>query len=151
MEQAFEWSNLSYFFYPYYWANRNPEWENLSQIVANDPAFEQFLRAGSARVIVPARPGFDLAVKNWLMYQIPFMDGHLPAPDDPLYISIDKEIREMTSPWEGGIPGDTWQSRVGTTLLYLEKDGDLPFKNDLHQLPAEKSKPYFPKPIITFS
>lgn len=147
LEQAFEWNNMSYFFYPYYWASRK-DWPELSQIVATDLDFERFLRAGSARVIVPARLGFDLAVKNWLMYQVPFMDGHLPAPDDELYISIDKEIRELTSPWEGGIPGDTWQSRVSTTMLYLEKDGDLPFTNDSHQLPAEKGKPYIPEPII---
>jgi hypothetical protein len=150
LEQAFEWSNLSYFFYPYYWASRS-DWPDLSQIVANDPEFERFLRAGSARVIVPARPGFDVAVKNWLQYQIPFMDGHLPAPDEALYISVDKEIRELTSPWEGGIPGDTWQSRVSTTLLYLEEQGDLPFINDLHQLPAEQGKHYVPKPIIEFT
>lgn len=149
LEQAFEWNNMTYMFYPYYWAKR-ADWEVRSQIVANDPDFERFLRAGSARVIVPTRPGFDDAVRNWLLYRVPFVSGQLPSPDDPLYISIDKEIRELTSPWEGGVPGDTWQSRVGTTLLYLEKDGDLPFTNTEHQLPAPAGLPYTPKAMIEF-
>jgi hypothetical protein len=147
LEQAFEWNNLTYVFYPYYWARRE-DWEKRSQIVANDPEFERFLRCGSARVIVSARPGFDDAVRNWLLYRVPFISGQLPSPDDPLYISLDKEIREITSPWEGGIPGDTWQARVTTTLLYLEKEGDLPFANDRHQLPAPEGIPFVPKAYI---
>ena len=150
LEQAFEWTNLSYFFYPYYWAKRS-DWEERAEIVANDPEFERFLRAGSARVIVPARPGFEDAVKNWLLHATPFISGQLPAPDDKLYVSLDTEIRELTSPWEGGIPGDSWQSRVSTTLLYLEKEGDLPFTNDKHQLPAPLGVPYKPKPVIEFT
>jgi hypothetical protein len=147
MEQAFEWNNLTYVFYPYYWADR-ASWETRLQLTANDPEFERFLQAGSARVILPARPGFEDAVRNWLFHRVPFISGQLPAPNHPLYISIDKEIREIVSPWEGGIPGDFWQSRVSTTLMYLEEDGDLPFANAQHQLPAPQGKPYKPELIF---
>jgi hypothetical protein len=150
LEQAFEWTNLTYMFFPYYWAARS-EWEERSQITANDPDFERFLRAGSARVIVPARPGFEVAVHNWLLHVVPFISGKLPSPDDSLYVSIDTEIRELTSPWEGGIPGDTWQARTSTTLLYLESRGDLPFINDHHELPAPPGVPYTPKPVIVMN
>jgi hypothetical protein len=70
-------------------------------------------------------------------------------PDDPLYVAMDTEIREMTDPWRGGIPCDTWQSRISTTLLYLEADGDLPFVNTEHQLPAPVGVPFDPAPIET--
>jgi hypothetical protein len=149
LEQAFEWSNLSYLFYPYFWAARS-KWEELSQITANDPEFERFLRAGSARVIVPTRPNFEDAVRNWLLTGVPFISGQLPSPDEDMYVSIDTEIREITAPQDGGIPGDHWQSRLTTTLLYLEREGDLPFTNTHHQLPAPVGVPYTPGPIITF-
>jgi hypothetical protein len=149
LEQAFEWNNMSWIFYPYYWAARK-NWPDRTQLVANDPEFERFLRSGSARVIVPARPGFDDAVKNWLEKGVPFLSGRLPTPDEDLYIRIDTEIRELTSPWEGGYAGEDWQSQVSTTMLYLEETGDLPFVNTEHRLPAPKDKWYTPKSIIAF-
>ena len=142
---------MTWFFYPYYWSERD-EWEDRTQLVANDPEFERFLRSGSARVVVPARPGFEVAVGNWLMTQKPFISGRLPSPDEDLYISIDREIRELTSPLEGGTPGDSWQAQVGTTMMYLEEEkGDLLFINKFHQLPAPKGIEYKPKPIIDFT
>lgn len=134
LEQAFEWSNLSYVFYSYFWAGRDG-WNELTATSANDPEFERFLRAGSARVILPARPGFDEAVRNWLAHGVPFIDGHLPAPDDPLYVSIDREIRDLTAPVPGGVACDTWTSKVGTTMLYLDDNAVLPFGNDNALLP----------------
>lgn len=125
LEQAFEWSNLAWVFYPYYWSDR-AKWETLSQIRADDPEFERFLKAGSARVILPARPVFEDAVKNWLMTGVPYIDGQLPCPDDALYVSIDTEIREILSPQDGGVPGDHWQTRLSTTMLYLEAEPRLP-------------------------
>jgi hypothetical protein len=150
LEQAFEWNNMSWVFYPYYWAARK-DWPDRAQLVANDPEFERFLRSGSARVILPARPGFDDAVNNWLAKGVPWLSGRLPAPDEDLYIRIDTEIRELTSPREGGYAGDDWQSQVSTTMLYLEKTGDLPFVNSHHQLPAPKDEWYTPEPIIKFA
>ena len=99
-------------------------------------------------VILPTRPGFDIAVGNWLVHGKPFVTGQLPTPDDPLYVSIDTEIRELTSPWRGGYPGDHWQSRVSTTLLYLEQEGDLPFTNTARQLPAKPGEWFEPKDLI---
>jgi hypothetical protein len=149
LEQAFEWNNMSWVFYPYYWADRT-DWPVRTQLFANDPEFERFLRSGSARVILPARPGFDDAVNNWLATGVPFLSGRLPTADETLYVRIDTEIRELTAPREGGYAGDTWQSQVSTTMLYLEEKGDLPFVNEYHRLPARKGEWYEPEPIITF-
>ena len=68
LEQALEWGNLSYVCYPYYWA-RGSEWDDLVSIEGADPNLVNFLRSGSARVVVPARPGFELAILHWLIYQ----------------------------------------------------------------------------------
>ena len=148
LEQAFEWGNMMYMFYPYYWADIG-SWESLSELTANDPEFERFLRAGSARVVVPARPGFNDAVKNWLQFQVPFLTGQLPAINDKLHVAIDREIRDLTASWDGGFAEDSWETRVSTTLLYLEEDGAMPITNDHAVLPVEKNEVYSPKPICT--
>jgi hypothetical protein len=90
-------------------------------------------------------------VNNWLATGVPFLSGRLPTTDEKLYIRIDTEIRELTAPREGGYAGDTWQSQVSTTMLYLEEKGDLPFINIDHQLPAPKGEWYEPEPIIEFT
>lgn len=57
-EQAIEWNNMTYLFYPYFWSNKS-EWVMLSQLDDEDPLFSRFLQAGAARVQVPVRPGFE--------------------------------------------------------------------------------------------
>jgi hypothetical protein len=136
LEQAFEWSNLSYAFYSYFWASRQNSWEELAGLSAQDPDFERFLRAGYVRVVLPARPGFDVAVHNWLQYQVPFINGRLPAPDDPLYIAIDQEIREIIAGVSGGVAGDAWTVRSATSLLYLDTAATLPLDNEARRLPV---------------
>ncbi len=45
-EQAFDWENMSYLFYPYYWAAKC-DWTSLIQSeFAADPIFQAFLQAG---------------------------------------------------------------------------------------------------------
>ena len=148
LEQAFEWGNLMYMFYPYYWADAG-SWESLSGLTANDPEFERFLRAGSARVVVAARPGFNDAVKNWLQFKMPFLTGQLPAINDKLHVAIDREIRDLTAPWDGGIAEDSWEALISTTLLYLDEDGAMPINNDAAVLPVAKNKVYKPKAICS--
>ncbi len=124
-EQAFEWGNLTYICYPYYWA-RDDRWGDLTVIEAADPQFAQFLRAGSVRVVVPARPGMEVSVKHWLAYCEPFLGGPLPTPDMPEFLSIAEEIRDLTAPIAGGEPGACWEVRLGTPLLWLDPDNKLP-------------------------
>jgi hypothetical protein len=124
-EQAFEWQNMIYVCYPYYWARGN-RWNELTSIEAADPTFAQFLRAGSVRVIVPARPGMELAVRNWLAYCEPFLDGTLPVPGDDDFLSIAQEIRDLTAPISGGEPGPCWEARMSTSLLWLDPGSTLP-------------------------
>lgn len=141
-EQAFEWGNITYVPYPYYWA-REGEWTDLARIEAVDPTFAQFLRAGSVRVVVPARPGSETAVKHWLTYCEIDLPGRLPIPDDPSYVSIAQEIHDLTAPMSGGEPGPCWESKMATTLLWLDTASQLPH-NDTRRLGAPPNPPEDP-------
>ena len=50
-EQAFEWEQITYLFYPYFWG-RKANWIMLSNQSDPDPAFMQFLQGGAARVVL---------------------------------------------------------------------------------------------------
>ncbi|MFP3693856.1 hypothetical protein, partial [Burkholderia sp. SIMBA_048] len=65
MEQAFEWENLSYYLYPYYWG-RKTNWNDLYQSDDTDPLFKAFLQSGMARVVATVRPGFEDAVQFYM-------------------------------------------------------------------------------------
>jgi hypothetical protein len=64
-EQALEWINITYLFYPYFWG-RKTNWAETIMIQNTDPLFEQFLHAGYSRVWVPVRPGFEPAIINYI-------------------------------------------------------------------------------------
>jgi hypothetical protein len=100
-ENAFEWTNMLYIFYPYFWGNKD-EWVTISQIVDDDPLYTRFLQAGSARVQVPVRPGFEKSMLHFLngngiwygeVTLVNSEDGQL----DPLYVSILDELKEQLS------------------------------------------------------
>jgi hypothetical protein len=94
-EQAFEWSNMSYLFYPYFWGQKS-EWPITLKNDDNDPPFARFLQAGAARVQVPVRPGYEGAVaylldtgnKPWEV------EDHAYTIEGSLFVSIIKEIKE---------------------------------------------------------
>lgn len=114
-EQAFEWSLMSYFFYPFYWAEKS-KWADLYNINdIDDHLFRAFLQSGMARVIVTVRPGFEEAV-NWYMAtgQV-WNGGQVPTMDDPMFVSIIEELRET----EGEVE-ETWETRVPTSLTVIQ-------------------------------
>jgi len=80
-EQAFEWSNMTYVFYPYFWAKKYNKWLDLSTIQNNDSAHAAFLRSSYARVVVPVRRGFECALMRYyetgekVWKNIPFENG----------------------------------------------------------------------------
>ena len=45
MEECFEWDQLTYQFFPYYWA-RYKNWKTLFELQDTDPLFQEFLKAG---------------------------------------------------------------------------------------------------------
>lgn len=117
MEQAFEWDNLSYYLYPYYWGNKQ-NWVELYQSENTDPLFRAFLQSGMARVIVTVRPGFEDAVQFYLATGKIWNGGEVPVIGDELYLSI---VDEMKHP-KGEKQGKAWLTRLPTTLNILQAE-----------------------------
>lgn len=98
-EQAFEWNNMTYIFYPYLWANKK-EWMQLSQLKDADPLFTKFLQAGSCRVNIPVRIGFETSMLNYLTSNIIWNgEGTLVNSEDgepnALHISVVEELKSQ--------------------------------------------------------
>lgn len=115
MEQAFEWENISYNFYPYYWADRD-EWNDLYNLTEGDSIFHSFLQSGMARVIAPVRPGFEDAVQFYMATGMIWSGGQVPVIGDPLFLSIVEELKEI----EGKPEGKAWITRVPTALTIIQ-------------------------------
>ena len=64
-ERAFEWTQMAYWFFPYFWGRRE-YWEERMGLQDTDPLHQQFLQAGSARVLVPVTPGYEERVLYYL-------------------------------------------------------------------------------------
>jgi hypothetical protein len=126
-EQSFEWDQAQWVFYPYFWA-RKITWVERFLKQDIDPEFLEFLRAGSARVVVPVRPGFELAVAHFLETgKLWGGEGEPPQINSPMYVSIIDEIRERTGAPKGELPvGTPWETRVPTALLLVRPKSDLP-------------------------
>jgi len=65
-QEAFEWNNMTYETYPYFWGRESNREDRLA-MESTDPLFERFLRAGAARVVVPVKPSHTEVV---LWYQL---------------------------------------------------------------------------------
>ncbi len=129
VEQAFEWAQLTFRLYPYYWKPRT-SWAQAMALQDADPAFAEFLRAGSARLVVPVRPGFELAVCSHLGISpvLPWQAGKPPIVDAEPYLSIAEEIKSsQTTLGQAPKRVDTpWIVRLPTTLVKLKADANLP-------------------------
>jgi len=132
LEHAFEWNQIQYVFYPYFWAR--PDESELSAGWANrmlehnpDYTMEEFLKAGYARVVVPVREGFDEAVSYYVTTGEPFNGLGEPDIDDPLYVSIIDELKERTGAGKDEIPvGDPWETRLPTAAVIVRRGDSLP-------------------------
>jgi len=122
---AFEWPETTYEFYPYYWAAKK-RWKDLAQASASDPVFEQFLRAGSASVVVPVRPGYERSVILFLKTGLIWAGRYLPlfTSQDMLDVYADVELGVQLDPPEQ--VGDSWEIRLPTSLAMLQEGDELP-------------------------
>lgn len=126
MEQAYEWENMSYVLYPYFWA-RAKNWLSLQAIQDVDPEFQEFLTSGYARVVVPVRPGFESAVEHYRQTGQIWTGGKLPEITDPDYLPIAEEIKARQNAGGTEIPiGEPWEVLLPTQLVKLRSDNALP-------------------------
>jgi hypothetical protein len=137
-EAAFDWANITYELYPYYWG-RKKQWVDLQALKSNDPLFERFLQAGAARVLVPVRPAATEAVLYFQLTGVIWNGGPVPPlettgePDAALYNSYLEELEGLTE--IGDIDRDVaitpddpdaWLIKVPTSLVWLQSDSRLP-------------------------
>lgn len=114
-EQAYDWSLISYVFYPYYWTDQC-SWQDLLLTKDGDHLFQAFLQSGMARLLVPVRPGFEDAVKFYMSSGEIWHGKNLVVDsEDDLYISIAEELQTT----EGDIE-KTWETTVPTTLTAIQ-------------------------------
>ena len=119
-ENAFEWEQITYIFYPYFWG-RKANWTTVKQFDSSDPLFAKFLRAGAARVQVPVRPGFESAILHYMSTGEIWSGGDVPVINDPEYLSIVNEVKAGQD--DSGTPvGDPWIVKVPTSLVMLQSN-----------------------------
>jgi hypothetical protein len=124
-EQAFEWDNLTWIHYPYYWADPSQWRASLNRRDA-DPLWAAFLSAGASRVVAPVRPGFEGAVALYLTTGVLWAGGPVPTVGDPAYLGIAEEIAETLE--DGAAPVNTTPLdpvRLPTDLVWLQPTADL--------------------------
>ncbi|MCW2240699.1 hypothetical protein [Azospirillum canadense] len=92
-EQSFEWPDMTWVHYPYYWADTT-QWADSIRRRENDPQWAAFLSAGATRVSVPVRPGFEAAICLYLATGVIWNGGQVPTVGDPAYLGIAEEIAE---------------------------------------------------------
>jgi hypothetical protein len=136
-EQAFEWENLTYVYYPYFWG-RKEQWLSIFPLNDTDPLFTDFLRAGAARVLVPVRSAYTESVLYYLKSNVIWNGGDPPVFNDPLYVSIVDEIKASSNVIDDEeLPKygenctypclvDEWTIKLPTSLVYLQEDATLP-------------------------
>jgi len=125
-EQAFEWEHITWLTYPYFWGRKN-KWEERISYDDPDPLFNQFIKSGYCRAVIPVRPGFEGAVDHYMTFGEIWNGGPLPAISSDLYLPIANELAERLNQPGDEIPeGDPWEVRVPTNLVKLRNDDALP-------------------------
>src|SRR5206468_1518598 len=86
LHHAIEWENMLYILYPYFWSYTT-HWEFKKYLDHPDFIHRAFLRAGSARVVLTIRPGFETDFVSFL--ETGKFD---PLPSSHPYMTIAQEM-----------------------------------------------------------
>ena len=133
-QQAFEWRNITYLFYPFFWGRTSNWVKTLIEFEDPDPAFAFFLRAGAARVIVPVREGFEDAVLHYAATKrLLDSDEEITMIDDDLYLDAIEEVKESLGAPDDAIPDPEgpWEVIVPTSLVILQSLDEISFRDPL--------------------
>jgi hypothetical protein len=99
IDEAIEWENVLYFLYSYFW-DIPQSWPFIREIQHPDAIRQAFLRAGSARVVLTVRKGWESA---WVTFVEAGGFGTKLTPGHP-YLTIAQEIQAYDSTNYPGIP-----------------------------------------------
>lgn len=120
-EQVFEWEQMTYLFYPYFWADRTL-WEGMMTEANGDPVFQAFLAAGYARVVLPVRPAYSKCLMHYLATGEEWSGADGPIIGRADFVSIIESLKERDGAEEGVPEGDPWLVKVPTSLIMLDID-----------------------------
>jgi hypothetical protein len=135
LHHAIEWENVLYFLYPYFWSHY-ARWDLKKYLDHPDPLHRAFLKAGSARVVLTIRQGFERDFASLL--ETGSFDG-LPAGHP--YLTIIEEMEAFANTNYAGIPPanpdqaavaeegvliGTWHEYTPTSALTIAFDEELP-------------------------
>ncbi len=98
LHQAVEWENVLFFLYPYFWSHRS-RWDFKKYLDHPDPFHRAFLKAGSARVVLTVRPGFERAFAEFVEN-----GGTGELPNEHPYVRIAEEMEAYARTNYPGIP-----------------------------------------------
>ncbi|MEU0645953.1 type II secretion system protein GspG [Streptomyces umbrinus] len=100
VHQAIEWENVLFFLYPYFWDERPETADKRLLLQHPDTRHREFLRAGSARVVLTVRPGFEAEFTRLMETGLltPGSEGSSP------YMTIAEEIANFARTNYPGIP-----------------------------------------------
>ncbi|MDM5179749.1 hypothetical protein PO883_21390 [Massilia sp. DJPM01] len=126
-EYAFEWDQLTYTFFPYFWSEGAQQWAASRFEQQGDSVFTAFLNAGFASVILPVRSGYEDAAALYL--QTGIVSDIAVVPADRLLADLNREVQlvNQSTPMEGTPEGAAWIYRVPTTLMVLDDGTDIAF------------------------
>ncbi|MFJ9696352.1 hypothetical protein [Kitasatospora sp. NPDC101183] len=125
-EEVFEWENMQYLFYPYFWG-RSLTWHDKAVSDNPDPLFAEFLKAGAARVVIPVRPQLEGDLRYFLMTGQLWGGGAMPEITDSDYLPITQEIQDRDNAPGDEVPqGPSWEVELPTALIQLRADDTLP-------------------------
>jgi hypothetical protein len=119
-EQAFEWEQMTYRFYEYFWG-RKQQWMKDLLLDDRNEEFRSFLSAGSARLILPVRPGFEKLVAHYFETGAIANGDDIPDITSAEYLPILTEIKEeLKAPGDEKPYGAAWPVTVPTSLVILK-------------------------------
>ncbi len=144
-ERAFEWENMTYLFYPYYHGRRGEWSKRVLGYEDADPLMASFLRAGHAKVLVPARPELaELLIEFAQTGELPIFDEggeeRVFTADDHIQEMIDEVRSRGADNVPGAVPDpdvEPWEVKVPSSLVLLQDLDELKFRDLLGKDPGD--------------
>lgn len=128
-ESVFEWDNIIYELYPYYWTGAS-KWDKMHSEEDPDPLHKKFLQSGLARVTVPIRPGEEARALYYIDFLGFWEDQEVQPPHreerEPLIAIMSEFVQDIKEQPDGVPFGDKWYSRLPTSLVTLREQNGLP-------------------------
>ncbi len=124
-EDAVEWENMTYQFYPYYWGKKK-YWVEKINYEDNDPLFTNFIQAGAAKVMLPINVAFTESMLHFIQTSEIWNGQNIPVTGKVAMLVDEVKSADTAEPYT---MGGTWEVRIPTEHLILNSD-ELDSLND---------------------